>query len=102
MTNLSYAFLVCLLLVLLLRKIRHTQPHDRAAWFVWYSNVYLRSWHWQQHRRLKFFVYGRRCRDCGKTKGAIQLHHENYRHLWHERVIGFRDTTPLCPACHAK
>lgn len=95
--------LACLTIALLIRQARRRQPSGRAEWFRWYSEIYLRSWHWRMHRRLKFWVYGRRCRECGETRGPIQLHHAHgYKCLWHERVIGKYDTVILCKACHAR
>jgi len=85
-----------------LRGILRRQPKGNRIWFRWYDNVYLTSFHWQQHRRLKFLIYGRRCRECGETRGVIQLHHLNYKHMWKEQLFSFRDTIPLCPICHAK
>lgn len=36
----------------------------------------------------------------GDHRGVIQLHHKNYKHLWREQVLFFRDTIPLCKSCH--
>jgi 5-methylcytosine-specific restriction endonuclease McrA len=92
----------CIVLALLIRRSRRRQPIGRAAWWKWYSGVYLKSHHWRLHRKYKLALYGRRCQECGETRGVIQLHHKNYKHFWHEQVIGFRDTVPLCEECHAR
>jgi 5-methylcytosine-specific restriction endonuclease McrA len=49
-------------------------------------------------RARAFRAYGRRCRDCGRSDVALQLHHVNGDPM-DNRI---RNTIPLCLDCHHK
>lgn len=58
---------------------------------------YLASPAWEAKRELYFNTYGKRCKACGTTYGAIQLHHMTYERLGRERL---GDLVSLCAKCH--
>jgi hypothetical protein len=43
-----------------------------------------------------FAVYGRRCRDCGRSDVPLELHHVNGDPM-DNRIV---NTIPLCRDCH--
>jgi 5-methylcytosine-specific restriction endonuclease McrA len=49
-------------------------------------------------RERVFAVYGRRCRDCGRSDVPLEVHHINGDPT-DNRI---RNTMPLCRDCHRK
>jgi predicted restriction endonuclease len=43
-----------------------------------------------------FAVYGRRCRDCGRSDAPLEVHHVNGDPM-DNRIV---NTIPLCRDCH--
>lgn len=70
------------------------RKHD---WWNWYSNIYLKSAHWQRYRHFRLWVARYTCERCNKKRKVLQIHHLNYDHLWHEKI---KDTWVLCVPCH--
>lgn len=73
---------------------------DRATWFKWYGEVYLKSPHWENTREKTLKRDEYRCRFCGcsSTKSnCLEVHHRDYDNLWRET-----DSTliTLCKRCH--
>lgn len=67
-----------------------------------FSPEYLRHIHsdkWKLFRMRIIAKRGRRCQDCTKTRGPIDLHHLTYERLGHEREA---DVRLLCRKCHDK
>jgi hypothetical protein len=64
-------------------------------WQDWYQNVYLESEHWKAFRA---YILSTRplCQIC-KSPFYLQVHHRNYRCLWHETP---NDAAVLCKRCH--
>ena len=70
-------------------------------WWDWYSNIYLKSWHWKLYRFLKILVYGRACQICHKINPKpLHVHHKHHKSLGHEKVFGHTDTILVCKNCH--
>lgn len=59
---------------------------------------YLQSEHWQKLRKMILISAGEKCQRCG-SRAALQVHHETYDNLGHERVD---DLLAVCRECHDK
>jgi len=58
---------------------------------------YLKTDHWKA-RRLKALALGEnKCRVCGVESGRLEVHHNTYERLGHERDA---DLVVLCRDCH--
>lgn len=57
---------------------------------------YLQTDWWKFKRSQKLHSTGNKCERCGKR--ATQVHHKNYKTLWHERHI---DLESICGGCHS-
>lgn len=57
---------------------------------------YLRSQPWRDKRKLALEFYGNNCCLCG-SRHSIQVHHRNYRNIFHENM---EDLILLCESCH--
>lgn len=73
---------------------------DRATWFKWYGEVYLKSPHWEEVRQKTLKRDEHRCRFCGCSStrtNCLEVHHRDYDNLWQET-----DATliTLCKRCH--
>jgi hypothetical protein len=64
----------------------------------WYREVYLRSDHWQNLRKLAFQTYGRICSKC-RAIGRLDVHHLRYRNIFDVLVT---DLQILCRQCHER
>lgn len=58
---------------------------------------YIDSDAWQTKRRIVLQFYGKKCRECGKPKKVLHVHHLSYERVGREHIV---DLTVLCPACH--
>ena len=65
---------------------------------VAYSD-YLKTSHWEATRKDAIERAGHKCQLCGKDGGALNVHHNNYDHLWQETE---QDLIVLCRSCHSK
>ena len=65
------------------------------TWQDWYQNVYLQSDHWLAFRAYILRIRPE-CEIC-HTPYLLQVHHRNYKCLWHESR---RDVNVLCVRCH--
>lgn len=71
----------------------------------WYAD-YMRSPHWVETRERMIELAGRVCEFCGAPENhtawnefiALNVHHVNYDHLWHETRA---DLIVLCHDCHS-
>ena len=90
----SLAALFVLFLFLRWQYHRWLRKHD---WWNWYSNIYLKSAHWQRYRYLRLWMARYICDDCHRKRKPLQVHHLNYDCLWHEKIS---DTDVLCVPCH--
>lgn len=64
---------------------------------LWYSQVYLRSDHWQEIRAKALASSNFCCQGCSATK-KLQVHHLTYNTLGSETVD---DLMVLCDSCHS-
>jgi len=48
-------------------------------------------------RRVVFLAQGRRCAQCGETKGELHVHHLTYERFGNESL---QDLQVLCKTCH--
>jgi hypothetical protein len=75
------------------------QLHGSIPEKTWYRNWYLQSSHWKSFsRKIKKSANGK-CSQCKQSAGALDCHHLNYEHLWHETK---EDVIVLCRTCHEK
>lgn len=63
----------------------------------WYNEVYLKSDHWQQIRKVALDRAGHKCQVCASRNKVLNVHHNTYDNLWHERMT---DLCVLCEDCH--
>lgn len=59
---------------------------------------YLKSEHWMVTRKAALRRANYRCQLCGSTK-FLQVHHNNYKNLGHEKDT---DLIVLCKYCHGR
>lgn len=59
---------------------------------------YLKTKHWKIIRAKALKRANNHCQLCG-SKYRLQVHHNNYKHLWHEHPD---DLIVLCDNCHRK
>ncbi len=59
---------------------------------------YLKTDHWRELREKAIYNAGRRCCLCSEDRW-LEVHHNNYRCLWHEK---FNNVAVLCQRCHEK
>lgn len=57
---------------------------------------YLKSKHWDRIRRAALKRAGYSCQLCGRQE-TLDVHHNNYRNLWHEKA---KDVFAICRKCH--
>jgi len=63
----------------------------------WYHRYYLCTEHWKiDIPKMLFDFYPHKCMICSESR-SLQLHHNNYLHLYHETVF---DLLPVCRRCH--
>lgn len=70
----------------------------------WYRYQYMFMPSWWLAKKIKFFLSGRRCHNCG-TRFRIDVHHRYYRILGNVSVLYFEWLMPwilqvLCRSCH--
>jgi len=95
--NDTLALLVFLFVVFLLLRWKYHQWLRKHDWWNWYSNIYLKSWHWKHYRIRRLLKAGYVCEHCGRRRKPLQVHHLSYDDLWHEKM---GDTMVLCVPCH--
>lgn len=74
---------------------------SRSAWRKKYQR-YIASRAWRRFRERVFEAQGRYCKACGKGPDEgkkLQVHHLNYKRLFHEHLA---DVQVLCWQCHRK
>ena len=59
--------------------------------------IYYRSDHWKATARHMRKLAKYTCQDCRRTDIPLDVHHESYKRLWHERQ---EDLRVLCRDCH--
>lgn len=60
---------------------------------------YLKTDHWQTIRKNALSRAGYKCQLCSNKNLRLNVHHNNYRNLWHETP---QDLIVLCEKCHKK
>ena len=58
---------------------------------------FIRSETWRRRADKVRRRVGFKCTDCGKETRRLEIHHETYKRLGHERP---RDLSALCRNCH--
>ncbi len=59
---------------------------------------YLKTDHWQDVRIRALGRAGFKCQLCGAENIPLNVHHNNYTEMWHEKMA---DVIVLCRQCHA-
>lgn len=85
-------------LVLCWYWLRRPRPQRVGGNREWYRRTYLKSPHWYAVRAQKIKEAGGKCEDCG-AGGRLDVHHESYKNLGHERM---KDLRVNCRKCHRK
>lgn len=88
-------FAIFCIVVGLLRENRGSKG-KKKTWKEWYYNEYLCSEHWRKRRNRSLVLANFRCKECGYNRN-LQVHHLNYKNLWHEKD---EDLEVLCRSCH--
>jgi 5-methylcytosine-specific restriction endonuclease McrA len=60
---------------------------------------YLQSPEWRARAREARRRFGHRCALCAAQRLPLEVHHNTYEHLGHERP---EELVPLCEECHGK
>ncbi len=95
----TWLIIIISLIVFVLLRLVHTALQKIMGYRWWYRTIYLRTPHWRLMRRLKFLLYGRKCRVCGIRK-LLDVHHREYTHSPWWEWLDLSELEVLCRVHH--
>lgn len=75
----------------------YEKSYHKSKMGKWDYVQYLLSEHWKETKTRALKRAGFKCEACGAENTVLEVHHKNYKHLWHESQ---QDLEVLCSKCH--